>query len=159
MVFYELFCDFLGVFGTFKNSPSHDHSWNSSKTCLISLDGVLIKIWEKSKVPFLHGPTPNHNVLRFVQQFYTMDSRLTVFVTYNWGTHEGDIVSSNLLLVVLDLKIRARKTPFTQPCLAPLAKCRRAAFSCPSAWDAASTLGSWWYHQCTDQRWFLVPKS
>ena len=68
VVFYELFNDFWGSFGTFKNSPSTTKSRAPLKLfgSLLEItwrqaDGVLIKLWEKSKVPLLYGPTPVYN--------------------------------------------------------------------------------------------------
>ena len=45
-----------------KTLPSHQHPENSSETCLKLPDGILTKFWQKSKVPFLYGPSPNYRV-------------------------------------------------------------------------------------------------
>ena len=48
MVFYDSCCGFSGVL-------------NSSESSLKSPDGVMIKFWKKSKVPFFYGPSPSHD--------------------------------------------------------------------------------------------------
>ena len=42
-----------------------EHPLDSSESCLKSPDGVMIKLWKKSKVPFFYGPSPTHKPTRY----------------------------------------------------------------------------------------------